>query len=59
MEVSGNAALFRDGDYKLVTRIHRFPTVMESWRLYYLKEDPGETRDLSEMLPGPIRSDAG
>lgn len=48
MEVSGNSALFK-GDYKLVR--NTLPHGDGQWRLYYLKEDPGETRDLSQTLP--------
>ncbi|MFK7977931.1 MAG: arylsulfatase [Halioglobus sp.] len=46
-EFSGNAALFR-GDFK-ITR--NFPPAGDNrWRLYNLKEDPGETQDLSGRL---------
>lgn len=48
MEVSGNAALFQ-GDYKLVR--NTLPHGDGSWRLYYLREDPGESRDLARHLP--------
>ncbi len=48
IEVSGNAALFRD-DFKLVRNTP--PHGDGAWRLYYLREDPGETRDLAEKLP--------
>ncbi|HEV7313044.1 arylsulfatase [Sphingopyxis sp.] len=47
-ELSGNAALFR-GDYKLVRNLA--PTGDGKWRLYDLKTDPGETRDLSGAMP--------
>lgn len=47
-ELSGNAALFR-GDYKLVRNLA--PTGDGKWRLYDLKADPGETRDLSVAMP--------
>lgn len=47
-ELSGNAALFR-GDYKLVRNLA--PTGDGKWRLYDLKVDPGETRDLSRAMP--------
>ena len=47
-ELSGNAALFR-GDYKLVRNLA--PTGDGKWRLYDLKADPGETRDLSRAMP--------
>jgi arylsulfatase/uncharacterized sulfatase len=48
LEVSGNSALFKDG-FKLVR--NTAPHGDGRWRLYYLREDPGETRDLSEKLP--------
>lgn len=47
-ELSGNAALFR-GDYKLVRNLP--PTGDGKWRLYHLRTDPGETRDLSAAMP--------
>ena len=47
-ELSGNAALFR-GDYKLVRNLA--PTGDGQWRLYDLKNDPGETRDLAGAMP--------
>jgi len=47
-ELSGNAALFR-GDYKLVRNLP--PTGDGQWRLYDLKADPGETRDLTAAMP--------
>lgn len=47
-ELSGNAALFR-GDYKLVRNLA--PTGDGRWRLYDLKTDPGETRDLAGAMP--------
>jgi len=47
-ELSGNAALFR-GDYKLVRNLP--PTGDGQWRLFDLKADPGETRDLSAGQP--------
>jgi len=43
-ELSGNSALFR-GDYKLVRNLA--PTGDGRWRLYDLRNDPGETKDLS------------
>ena len=48
-ELSGNAALFR-GDYKLVRNLA--PTGDGRWRLFDLKGDPGETKDLSAAMPG-------
>ena len=47
-ELSGNSALFR-GDYKLVRNLA--PTGDGKWRLYDLKDDPGETKDLSAAEP--------
>ena len=47
-ELSGNAALFR-GDYKLVRNLA--PTGDGKWRLFNLKVDPGETRDLAATDP--------
>lgn len=47
-ELSGNAALFR-GDYKLVRNLA--PTGDGKWRLYDVKSDPGETRDLAAAEP--------
>jgi len=49
MEVSGNAAFFQGG-YKLVR--NTLPHGDGQWRLYDIREDPGETRDLSKALPG-------
>jgi arylsulfatase/uncharacterized sulfatase len=48
LEVSGNAALFR-GDFKLV--INQRPNGDGQWRLYNVRLDPGETRDLSTAMP--------
>lgn len=52
-ELSGNAALFR-GDYKLVRNLP--PTGDGRWRLYDLKSDPGEARDLSSAMPDRFAS---
>ena len=48
MEVSGNAALYR-GDYKITRNMP--PIGDGQWRLYDLKSDPGETRDLATVEP--------
>lgn len=48
MEVSGNAAFFQGG-YKLLKMTR--PYGDDSWQLYNLKTDPGETRDLSTVEP--------
>ena len=47
-ELSGNSALFR-GDYKLVRNLA--PTGDGKWRLYDIRRDPGETRDLAGAMP--------
>jgi arylsulfatase/uncharacterized sulfatase len=47
-ELSGNKALFR-GDLKLVASLP--PLGDGRWRLYDLKADPGETRDLAAAMP--------
>lgn len=49
MEVSGNSALYK-GDFK-ITR-HIAPVGDNQWRLYNIKADPGETKDLSVEMPG-------
>jgi len=48
MEVSGHAALY-SGDYKLL----RTPAPLgdNSWRLYNIALDPGETNDLAAQMP--------
>ncbi len=52
-ELSGNAALFR-GDYKLVRNLA--PTGDGQWRLFNLKVDPGETRDLAAAEPDRFKA---
>ena len=47
-ELSGNEALFR-GDLKLVKNLP--PVGDGAWHLYDLSTDPGETRDLQQLLP--------
>ena len=47
-ELAGSAALFK-GDYKLVKNIA--PLGDGKWRLYDLKTDPGEVRDLGSSQP--------
>ena len=47
-ELSGNAALFK-GDYKLVRNLP--PTGDGRWRLFDIRRDPGETRDLAASMP--------
>jgi arylsulfatase/uncharacterized sulfatase len=47
-ELSGNAALFK-GDYKLVKNM---PPVGDGrWRLFDIRQDPGEVHDLQEQMP--------
>ena len=48
VEAAGHSALFK-GDYK-ITRNAR-PLGDFKWRLYNLKKDPGETKDLAESQP--------
>jgi len=52
-ELSGNAALFK-GHLKLVRNI--VPVGDNSWQLFDLATDPGETRDLREQLPAQYRA---
>lgn len=47
-ELGGNSALFK-GDYKLV--INRIEQNENSWHLYNILTDPGETTDLSRQEP--------
>ena len=47
-ELAGNAALFQ-GDYKIV--VNRKPLGDGEWRLFNIKKDPGETRDLAQEEP--------
>ena len=47
-ELSGNRALFK-GDLKLVSNLP--PVGDGQWRLYDLRNDPGETRDLRQQMP--------
>lgn len=48
IELGGNAALFR-GDYKLTRNMP--PLGDRVWRLYNIKADPGETKDLAAQEP--------
>lgn len=48
VEVSGHSALYR-GDYKLVRA--PLPLGDDSWRLYNIMLDPGETTDLTAQQP--------
>ncbi|MFX5991189.1 hypothetical protein ABTF02_18405, partial [Acinetobacter baumannii] len=52
-ELTGNAALFK-GDYKLVKNLP--PTGDSRWHLYDIVRDPGETRDLGNILPDQMRA---
>ena len=47
-ELGGHAALFR-GDYKIVNI--RGPVGDDTWHLYNIVSDPGETTDLREKMP--------
>ncbi|MEO1027990.1 MAG: arylsulfatase [Pseudomonadota bacterium] len=48
IEVSGNSALYL-GDYKITRSMP--PVGDGTWKLFNMKIDPGETQDLSEVLP--------
>ena len=48
MEAAGQAALFK-GDYKLVKNGKPYGDAI--WRMYNLKKDPGETKNLSKSNP--------
>lgn len=52
-ELAGNAALFQ-GDYKIV--LNRRPLGDARWRLFDIKRDPGETRDLSGDFPTRLQT---
>ena len=51
-ELAGNAALFQ-GDYKIV--VNRKPLGDGEWRLFNIKKDPGETRDLAQEEPARMQ----
>jgi arylsulfatase/uncharacterized sulfatase len=51
-ELAGNAALFQ-GDYKIV--VNRKPLGDGEWRLFNIKKDPGETRDLAQEEPARVQ----
>ncbi len=51
-EFSGNAALFQ-GAFKLSRNLP--PAGSGQWHLFNLRDDPGETSDLSEVLPDQFR----
>ena len=51
-ELAGNAALFQD-DYKIV--VNRKPLGDGEWRLFNIKKDPGETRDLAQEEPARLQ----
>lgn len=50
-ELLGNKALYK-GDYKIV--LNRGPVGDNSWHLYNIVKDPGETKDLRVDLPEPF-----
>ncbi len=52
-ELGGNAALFQ-GDYKIV--LNRGPVGDNQWHLYNIVTDPGETKDLSALMPERLQS---
>ena len=47
MEAAGQKALFK-GDYKLAKNSNPYPD--SQWRLFNIKNDPGETKDLKESI---------
>jgi len=51
-ELGGNSALFK-GDYKVV--FNRGPLGDDTWHLFNIKLDPGESRDLATTEPGRLR----
>lgn len=51
-ELAGNAALFL-GDYKIV--VNRKPLGDGEWRLFNIKEDPGESKDLASLHPARLQ----
>jgi len=52
-ELSGNQALFK-GDLKLLKNIP--PVGDGQWHLYDIRNDPGETRDLQNQMPGVFKA---
>ena len=52
-ELAGNSALFQ-GDYKIVR--NRAPVGDNRWYLYDIVNDPGETRDLGDAMPGRFQA---
>lgn len=48
IEVSGNTALYK-GDYKITRSMP--PVGNAQWQLFNMRDDPGETQDLSEAEP--------
>ena len=48
LEVTGNSALFK-GNFKIVR--NRPPNGSNTWNLYNLSNDPGETSDLAQFMP--------
>ncbi|KPF79738.1 arylsulfatase [alpha proteobacterium AAP81b] len=52
-ELAGNAVLFK-GDYKLVRNLKPYGDSV--WRLYDIRRDPAETRDLSAAMPDRARA---
>ncbi len=52
-ELSGHSALFQ-GDFKIV--LNRPPRGDGQWHLFDIVKDPGETRDLREVMPAQFQS---
>ena len=52
LEVTGNSALFK-GDFKIVR--NRPPNGTNTWELFDLSKDPGETLNLAEAMPEKLQ----
>lgn len=50
------AASVRQGDWKLIRFFHDGPAHAHRYELYNLRDDPGESRDLSSMEPGRVKT---
>ena len=55
-ELGGHAALFQ-GDFKI--SLNRAPLGNNEWRLYNIVTDPGESKDLSSMMPARLQNMLG
>jgi arylsulfatase A-like enzyme len=48
------SVVVHDGDWKLIRLFHEGENGAHSWRLYNLKEDGGEVRDLASAMPEKV-----